>query len=179
MGIEDAAESSGNRAFPGDDQELLGGEGRKAILAGNLVVHAISSALEAIPDTGFREELLGLLRVYPSPQRCKALALVYDNLMQTAKGGDPSGAQARLLILTKRLYDRPYNPSIKDEGGVVLSRIELVEEFGRIGKEIRRIAREATGSGWSDVAGAFLASQMDQCNSNANLVRIPRGVKRR
>lgn len=182
LGINGTAVTLEDSAFQGNDQELIGGEGsfgpegeeaRQAILAGQLVVHAISSALEVISakgGTGFREELLDMLRVYPSPLRSKALVVVYDDLEEIARRGGKAGAQARLLVLTKRLYDRPYDPTIQDNGGMVLSGLQLVEEIGRIGKDIRRSAKTAKGSDWADVAGSWMATHIDQLKGNDDLV---------
>ncbi len=174
---------AGNEAFQENDQELLGGEGsfgrdgeeaRKAILSGQLVIRAISSALEAIPaekGKDFREGLLRLLLTYPSPLRSKALDVVYHDLERVALTTGNSGPQALLLVLTKRLYDRPYDSARRDSGGVVLYGAELVEEVGRIGKGIRRIAKRSKGTQWSDVAGNWLATQIDVLAENAHLVR--------
>lgn len=184
LGIENRSEQPSEVSFQGNDEELLAGQGsfgpegeqaRKAILAGQLVVHAISSALDAIPadeDTAFREELLGLLRTYPSPLRTQALGVVYDDLELTATRGGKAGAEARLLALTKHLYDRPYDSSRRDEGTVVLQGVELVEEIGRIGKEIRRHAKGAKGSVWADVAEGWLGEQLDQNGDNLGLVSV-------
>lgn len=184
LGIE-GVDRPANGQFQGDDEELIDGQGsfgpegedaRKAILSGQLVVHAIGSALQAAvteSGIGLGEELLGMLRTYPSPLRSKALEVVYEALEEVAKKTDKAGARARLFILTKRLYDRPYDPTVKDEGGVVLSGLELVEELGRIGREIRRIAKGTKGSDWADVAGAWLGEQIDSFGRNGDLVGGP------
>lgn len=166
-----------------DPDVLTGGEGsfgpegedaRKSILAGELVVHAIKQALETIMADGvggmeFRDGLLAMLRIYPSALRGKALEAVYEDLDTIARSGGEIGAKARLTKLTRGLYDRPYDPAVRDEGGVVLSGVDLVEEIGRIGKGIKKAANEG-GQEWSTLAGDWLFSQLDQCEQNPELV---------
>ena len=167
-----------------DDESLLGGQGafgtegegaRRAILGGQLVIHALNSAMEAIPPDegmGFREELVDLLRIYPSPLRSKCLDVVFSDLERISRSasGTPS-AQARLLIITRKLYDRPYDPAVKDEGGIVVSGVELVDELGKIGREIRRSAKDFGGTEWGDIAGSWLAARVEECGDNPELVR--------
>lgn len=171
-----------------DPNALTGGEGsfgpegedaRKSILAGELVVNAISQALEAIPalEIGgmeFRENLLDMLRVYPSALRGKALDAVYAELRAVAETGGEKAARANMLSLTKGLYDRPYNPDVKDEGGVILDGVELVEEIGKIGKGIKKAAKAAEGQEWSRIAGDWLFVQMAVYEQNADLVSFLR-----
>jgi U3 small nucleolar RNA-associated protein 6 len=192
LGIKNELASSTSRSevdFEGDPEALIGGEGafgpegeeaRKAILAGQLVVHALTSALEAIPlnaqpeeegdGIAFRESLLTMLRSYPSPLRTRCLKVVYDELEEGSKAGGRNAARARLLLLTKGLYDRPYDPERRDDGGVVLEGVYLVEELGGIGKEIRKASKEDTAGDWVDVAGGWLAKQIDSCGDNKDLV---------
>ncbi|RSH93825.1 U3 snoRNP protein [Saitozyma podzolica] len=191
LGIKNELASSTSRSevdFEGDPEALIGGEGafgpegeeaRKAILAGQLVVHALTSALEAIPlnappeeegdGIAFRESLLTMLRSYPSPLRTRCLKVVYDELEAGSKAGGRNAARARLLLLTKGLYDRPYDPERRDDGGVVLEGVYLVEELGGIGKEIRKASKEDTAGDWVDVAGGWLAKQIELCGDNKDL----------
>jgi U3 small nucleolar RNA-associated protein 6 len=192
LGIKNEPSTSESRIsdYEGDPEALAGGEGafgpegedaRKAILAGQLVVHALTSALEAIPlnappeeagdGIAFRESLLTMLRSYPSPLRTRCLKVVYDELEEASSARERNAALARLLLLTKGLYDRPYDPERRDDGGVVLEGVELVEELGRIGKEIRKASKEDTTGDWVDVAGGWLASQIESCGDNKDLVR--------
>ncbi|KAK8869541.1 hypothetical protein IAR55_000107 [Kwoniella newhampshirensis] len=176
--------------YDGNAEALAGGEGafgpegedaRKAILAGQLVVHALASALEAIPSTAptnglegdgmtFREELLTLFRHYPSPLRTKCLSAMYEDLDTIARGDDTFAARAKLLSLARKLYDRQYQEEVEeDQGEVVLEGVELVEELGTIGKEIRKSAKGNHGSAWLDVAGEWLVDQIEGCEDNEQL----------
>ena len=186
LGIDETADAQSPDSSARDDRESLDGQGsfgpegeeaRKAILAGQLVMHAIQSALEAIPmqgDAGFREGLLGILRLYPSKLRSKAMELVYGDLGEGSPEDGVADARARLLVLTRRLYDGAYESGRKEKAGIILDGVELVEEFGRIGKEIRQRAKIAKGSQWSDIAGSWLAAQIDSCGDSLDLVRIYR-----
>jgi U3 small nucleolar RNA-associated protein 6 len=168
-----------------DPNALTGGEGsfgpdgedaRKSILSGQLIIHAINSALAAIPSSEaegmeFRESLVRLLRIYPSALRTKCLEVVYSDLEGIAESAGDEATRARFMVLTKELYDRPYSPGTKDEGGVVLEGAELVDAIGRIGKEIRAVAKSGKGgSAWLDMAGQWLVQQMALCGDNTDLV---------
>jgi U3 small nucleolar RNA-associated protein 6 len=168
-----------------DPNALTGGEGsfgpdgedaRKSILSGQLIIHAINSALAAIPSSEaegmeFRESLVRLLRIYPSALRTKCLEVVYSDLEGIAESAGDEATRARFMVLTKELYDRPYSPGTKDEGGVVLEGAELVDAIGRIGKEIRAVAKSGKGgSAWLDMAGQWLVQQMALCGGNTDLV---------
>lgn len=175
-----------------DPDALTGGEGsfgpdgedaRKSILSGKLVIHALNSALTAIPATEprgmeFRQDLLVTLRIYPSALRSKCLDVVYDDLRQISSSSS-SGAEietstkatARFAVVTKELYDRTYEPERKDEGGVVLEGADLVDALGRIAKEIRTVAKSGQyGEKWLELSGEWLVQQISQCGDNADLV---------
>lgn len=167
-----------------DPDVLTGGEGsfgpegedaRKSILAGQLIIHAINSSLQAIQEEGgmeFRKSLLDLLRTYPSALRSKCLDVVYADLERISNQAGEEAAEARFVILTKELYDRPYDPERKDVGGVVLEGGELVDAIGKIGKEIRAVAKSGKGGEkWLDMAGQWLVEQMELCGENVDLVR--------
>lgn len=169
-----------------DPDTLTGGEGsfgpdgedaRKSILSGQLIIHALNSALAAIAPTDsngmeFRKSLVDMLRTYPSALRSKCLEVVYADLERISSEGSDISSEARFMVLTKELYDRPYDPEKKDEGGVVLEGGELVDAIGRIGKEIRTVAKAGKGGArWLDMAGDWLVSQMQLCGDNADLVR--------
>lgn len=180
LGINNSKPQDEDTTLDSDAAALVGGEGafgpegesaRKAILAGQLVVQAIRSALESISTLDFRDELVKMLRIYPSPLRTKALEVVYEDLGGMANIGGRPAARARLSLLTRNLYERPYDSEVKDDRGVVLQGVKLVEEIGRIGKEIRRIAK-MKGSDWRDVAGEWIAARMDEYSSNIELVSI-------
>jgi U3 small nucleolar RNA-associated protein 6 len=179
--------SSDEEATEVDPDALTGGEGsfgpegedaRKSILSGQLIIHAINSALVAIPSDDkdgmeFRQSLVDLLRTYPSALRTKCLEVVYADLERIASQGGKEGAEARFTVLTRALYDRPYNPERKDVGGVVLEGGELVDAIGRIGKEIRKVAKAGTGGvAWLDMASEWIVQQMALCGSNADLVSL-------
>ncbi|BEI89356.1 uncharacterized protein CcaverHIS019_0207180 [Cutaneotrichosporon cavernicola] len=182
--------------FDGDVDALVGGDGafgpegedaRRAILSGQLVVHALESALNKVQpgdegrDAGadptvaadgmaFREGLLEMLRSYPSPLRKSALRTVYADLERiTAKGGR-DGARARLALVTRPLYDRAYEAGQEEKRGIVLEGVELVDALGVIGKEMRSVAKKA-GSEWTDIAGAWLAERIAEAGDNADLQR--------
>jgi U3 small nucleolar RNA-associated protein 6 len=169
-----------------DPDALTGGEGsfgpegedaRKSILAGQLIIHAINSALQAIQEEGgmeFRKSLIDLLRIYPSALRSKCLDVVYADLERIAKERGEDAAEARFMVLTKELYDRPYDPERKDVGGVVLEGGDLVDAIGKIGKEIRSVAKSGKGGEkWLDMAGKWLVEQMELCGDNTDLVCSP------
>lgn len=161
-----------------DPDALRGGEGsfgpdgedaRKQILAGQLVIHSIGSALKAIQGgkgLDFRLALVDLLRVYPSALRRKCLDVVYADLERIAEEGGASGARARMAILTRGLYDAPY---VEGEPNKMLSGVELVEEIGSICKGIRRRAKN--GPDFLLVAGQWLIQQIEQQSENQDLVR--------
>lgn len=172
-----------------DDEELVGGTGafgpdgedaRKAILRGQLVVHALSSALQAmtVDETPaneglrFRRDLLALFRSYPSPLRKRCLDTVYEELGELGDLGGRAGAEARLMNLTRSLYDRAYDPSRQDTGGIILDGADLVEELGRIGKDIREQAKQG-GQHWSSVAAKWLVERIEELEGSEELVRVP------
>lgn len=175
LGIDGAAGDivGGEGAF-GEDGE----EARKAILGGQLVLQAIRSALEGVPadepeqligegsGMAFRQGLLDMLRMYPSPLRIKCLEVVYADL--NSIGGEQKG-QASLMLLTRGLYDRPYDPAVKEQAGVVLQGVELVEEIGRIGKAIKGAVKGA-GPDFGLLAGQWLDARIRE-SDNDDLVR--------
>ncbi|WVQ69785.1 uncharacterized protein L199_008005 [Kwoniella botswanensis] len=178
-----------------DQDALRGGEGafglegeeaRKSILAGELVIQALSSALESIPATfasteqekldgmGFRENLIQLFRSYPSPLRIKCLKVLYEDLQRICEQEDDTrmAAKARLLLLIKSLYDREYNPEDETvkEGESVLEGVKLVEELGRIGKEIRKTIKvKGQHREWIEVVGLWLIEQIGKLYENLEL----------
>lgn len=169
-----------------DPEALRGGEGsfgpegedaRKSILSGQLALHAINSALTGIPPSDamgmdFRQSLLDTLRVYPSALRTKCLEAVYDDLRRiNGDAGKAVLANAKFGVMTKDLYDRPYDPERKDEGGVILAGEQLVDALGRIGKEIRSVAKRGeAGKEWLELSGSWLEQQIAACVENVDLV---------
>lgn len=173
LGIEGAAgEIVGGEGAFGQDGE----EARKAILGGQLVLQAVKSALEGVPPDepealsgegsgmAFRQGLLDMLRAYPSPLRMKCLEVVYADLQGVT--GAQEG-QARLLLLTKGLYDRPYDPAVKDKapGEVVIEGVELVEELGKIGKAIKSATKSA-GAEFGELAGKWLDGRIRESDND-------------
>ena len=171
-----------------DPEALTGGEGsfgpdgedaRKSILSGQLVIHALNSALTAVPATeprgmDFRQDLLDTLRIYPSALRSKCLDVVYDDLRQISSSSEAetsTAATARFAVVTKELYDRTYEPERKDEGGLILEGADLVDALGKIAKEIRAVAKTGQyGETWLVLSGEWLVQQISQCGENADLV---------
>jgi U3 small nucleolar RNA-associated protein 6 len=163
-------------------ESVVGGEGsfgpdgedaRKAILRGELVVQALNSALGGIAgDTpeglAFRQGLIGLLRVYPSQLRERCLEVIYEDLEKVVVGGGRLGAEARLISITRGLYDQKYDQDVAETGGIVKSGLELVEEMGRIGKQIRKAARD--GGDFVDVAGEWLSTRINEVEVTSELV---------
>ncbi|TYJ52795.1 hypothetical protein B9479_006599 [Cryptococcus floricola] len=170
--------------FEGDIDALRGGEGafgeegeeaRKQILSGQLVIHALTSALKAIKpeaviegkkDGGmwYRQTLLDLFRGYPSPLRAKCLGVVYNELEEIATSVSEAASQARLLSVSRGLFEKPYAEGEEPvkEGEYVLSGVELVEEFGKIGKNIRKSAKGAQSQQWIEVAGEWLIGRIEK-----------------
>ena len=144
-----------------------GEDARKAILSGQLVKQAIRSSLEAVraePDAmAYRKSLIRDLRTYPSPLRVTALDAIYRELEGETEPGGISGAQARLLVMTRRLYEKPYEVAEKFEGEFAIEGEQLVEETGRLGKEIRKNAK-TSGPDWLGVSGSWI---VDTISSNA------------
>lgn len=199
LGLTEDAKEKGE-GYDGDVDALVGGDGafgpegedaRRAILAGQLVVHALESALAKVPagdagrDAGadpavaadgmaFRENLLTMLRAYPSPLRAKALDVVYADLEHIVASGGRDGARARLALLTRPLYDRAYEPGVEDKPGIVLEGVDLVEALGSIGKEVRAVAKKA-GPAWGDVAGEWIVDRIRDAKDNTDLVSWKRG----
>ncbi|RXK42029.1 hypothetical protein M231_00750 [Tremella mesenterica] len=173
LGLKDAPTSSTNI----DDSALVGGEGafgpegedaRKAILNGQLVVHALTSALEAIPANtkhgregdgiSFRNSLLDMLRIYPSPLRNKALEVVYEQLGRVSDGSGELAARARMMVITSPLFDRPYD-SVQNE----LEGVELVEALGKVGKEVLNETKKRKGAtSWLAVSGDWVIEQIKE-----------------
>ncbi|WVQ77662.1 hypothetical protein IAR50_007350 [Cryptococcus sp. DSM 104548] len=170
--------------FEGDIDALRGGEGafgeegeeaRKQILSGQLVIHALTSALKAIKPEAviegkkgggmwYRETLLDLFRGYPSPLRAKCLEVVHEELQGIAASGFKVASQARLLAISRRLYEKTYvegEEPVK-EGEYVLFGVELVEEFGKIGKDIRKFAKGGQSQQWIEVAGQWLIGRIQK-----------------
>jgi len=168
-----------------DSQARVGGEGsfgpdgedaRRAISSGELVVQALNSALKGIEGDEidglrFRRELVDLFRVYPSDLRGRCLGVVYEDLEKYAEELTAIGAQARMILLTRGLYDREYDVDMEDKSGIILSGVELVEELGKIGKEIRGITKEG-GPDFLGVAGEWLARRIDEFKENIELVSL-------
>lgn len=176
LGIADTIDAPANDSV--NAEGMTGGEGsfgpdgedaRKSILSGQLVVHALDSALEAINGTEgleFRLALLEMFRRYPSALRAKCLDAVYTDLEGIAKGGDESAAKAKLALMTKRMYDTIYVPGQAD---APLEGVELVEEVGKIGKEVRKMAKD--GKAFLQVAGRWLGEQV-KTQENDDLVSL-------
>ncbi|WWC89825.1 uncharacterized protein L201_004753 [Kwoniella dendrophila CBS 6074] len=180
-GIDQDALKGGEGAF-GEEGE----EARKSILAGQLVIHALSSALESIPITttinnqeqgdgmDFRYNLINMLRNYPSPLRSKCLSAIYQELARCSQHESGKlAAKAELVSLTKGLYDIEYDPEREQvgEGEIVLSGIELVEELGKIGKEVRKSIKgdNKENKDWIEVVGLWLIEQIDNFSNNVEL----------
>lgn len=176
LGIADTIDAPANDSV--NAEGMTGGEGsfgpdgedaRKSILSGQLVVHALDSALEAINGTEgleFRLALLEMFRRYPSALRAKCLDAVYTDLEGIAKGEDESAAKAKLALMTKRMYDTVYVPGQAD---APLEGVELVEEIGKIGKEIWKMAKD--GKAFLQVAGRWLGEQV-KTQENDDLVSL-------
>ena len=184
-------------SFEGDEDALRGGEGafgpegedaRKSILAGQLVIHALTSALKAIEPAEviegrknggmrFRERLLALFRGYPSPLRAKCLEVVHEEL-RSISIGDSSDRQvacnARLLGISRRLFERPYDESEEPvmEGECALSGVDLVEEYGKIAKDIRKITKGSKDPMWIETAGQWLIERINCHQDYPELVNI-------
>lgn len=171
-------------AASGADSEALalrGGEGsfgpegedaRRAILSGQLVLSALSEALKKVGPTDtdqhdagtdgvrFREDLLVMLRAYPSPLRQKALDAVYADLEALAadgRHGEGVRARAALLLLTRALYDREYvaGEPLLAPGEPALAGPALVEFYAQLGAALKG----ATGA-MADTAGRWLLAQL-------------------
>lgn len=171
-----------------DPDALTGGEGsfgpegedaRKSILSGQLALHAINNALReilAVDSRGieFRQSLLDMLRVYPSALRMKCLDAVYDDLRTIAEGVGTESVPARFMVTTKNLYDRPYDPECKDEGGIVLEGPEFVDAVGDVANEIVTVAKSGEGGGpWLELGGKWLVERIQACHDNEDLVSNP------
>ena len=175
LGIADTIDAPANDAV--NPEGMTGGEGsfgpegedaRKSILSGQLVIHALESALEAVKgDEGlqFRLALLTMFRRYPSALRVKCLEAVYADLEAISKGEGVSAAKAKLAVMTRRIYDMPYIPGQTD---APLEGVELVEEVGKVGKEIRNKAKD--GKEFLQVAGRWLGDQVEEQKENNDLV---------
>ncbi|WVO14187.1 hypothetical protein L204_101819 [Cryptococcus depauperatus] len=140
LGIKDAF---ADRAVPhseeydGDLDALRGGEGafgpegedaRKAILAGQLVIHALTSALKAIkPDAlierkkhggmWYRESLLVLLRDYPSPLKTKCVDLLYEELKDISKSTEDVASTAKKMMKVARKIRKSFDEEREHELG--------------------------------------------------------------
>lgn len=154
---ESSAAAANGETFVEDAAVLAGGEGafgpegepaRKAILAGQLVITAIESALKSVKTYEFQHGLVVLLRRYPTPLRLKLLDAVYERL-----GAEQADARLSLLLLTRELYDRAYVPG-EEEQEVVLSGVELVDAIGRIAPQLKDV--KSKPEGWGDVAAQWL-----------------------
>ncbi|WWC69191.1 uncharacterized protein I206_103127 [Kwoniella pini CBS 10737] len=202
LGIKDEETKLENaEGFDGDTDALKGGEGafgpegedaRKAILAGQLVIHALQSALEAIPPNEppseegdgmeFRQSLINMFRQYPSPLRTKCLGVLYEELGEISRIHTQSraiSAKARLIITTKGLYDREYSPESADieVGEVVLQGVELVEELGRIGKEIRKSLKvDKDDDSWKEIVGFWLINMIGKFEDNIELTEYLKSI---
>lgn len=179
LGISDAVEGDSSVQA----NSLVGGEGsfgpdgedaRKAIISGQLVIHALNSAFQSlkgntVEGARFRQSLIDMLRVYPSSLRSRCLDIVYDDLGSVAESSGQAAARARLIVMTKNLYDRAYVPGQEEQSGILLEGVELVEELGRIGKTIRQQAKQR-GPEWIEVAGEWLVLRVKEMSSNTDLV---------
>ena len=179
LGIHDELDVQGNGGV--EAESLTGGEGsfgpdgedaRKAILAGKLVLQAINSALDAITvleqGLNFRLGLVDMLRRYPSALRGKCLDAMFADLQSVEQDAGLDAqikAEARLATTTRRLYETRY---VAGEDYSGLSGVELVEELGKVGKEIRRGAKG--DAAFCDVGGRWLASQVQLHQDNEELV---------
>lgn len=190
--LKKGADAETDENFDGDAAALAGGDGafgeegeeaRRAILSGQLVVHALEQALKEVPAKGheedqgelldgvaFRTNMLTMLRSYPSPLRKKALGVVYADLEKIAAAGGVEGSNARLALTIRSLYDREYEAGEPKIDGPVVAGVELVEALGAIGKEIRSVAKKA-GPEFVNAAGLWLADHIAQCGDNADLER--------
>ncbi|WWC60838.1 uncharacterized protein I303_103414 [Kwoniella dejecticola CBS 10117] len=204
LGITETLDPKDAEGYDGDINALKGGEGdfgpegedaRKAILAGQLVVHALNSALDAIPPhthseegdgLDFRSSLINMFRRYPSPLRSKCLEVLYEEVGRIGITSSPEQGQskmrvakARLMVITKGLYDREYYPENEErEGGeVVLQGVELVEELGKIGKEIRKsLKADKDDDDWKEVVGLWLISMIGRFRDNAELTEYLQSI---
>lgn len=196
LGIEDTPKASSLSDDEVESDALIGGEGafgpegetaRKAILSGQLVVHAVSSALEAIPAVAtdkkspksagmsLRNLLLDTLRTYPSPLRATALEPVYADLSQLATSTGRIAAEARLLLMTRGLFDRPYES--QDAADSALDEVQTIEEIGKIGRAMKKEAKRLKGdAAWLEVAGGWLVDQAVAYKGNADLQAYLLGV---
>lgn len=187
------APKEGDHQFDGDAAALAGGDGafgpdgeeaRRAILSGQLVLHALQSSLKQVApeskdktDAGvltgmdFRDSLLTLLRCYPSPLRTKAIAAVYTDLETVASQGDEIGARARLILITRPLYDRAYEAGVTDDGRIALTGASLVDTMGTVGRTIRSTAKSA-GPEFVRIAGTWLAERIDEMATYPELQRF-------
>ena len=98
-------------------------------------------------------------RAYLLIAQMKGLEILYAHLEGVAGGGQRTGSEARIILVSKGLYDRGYEPGREETGGIVLGGVALVEEFGRIGESILSISKRKL-EGWADVAGHWLAQQI-------------------
>lgn len=167
-------------SFDGDQMALKGGEGsfgpegeeaRRAILSGQLVLSALGEGLRKVQpgdidkhDAGtdglqFRQDLLVMLRSYPSPLRAKALEAIYadlDSLTTNGRYSEDIRARAALLLLTRGLYDREYVPgSSQKPGEAALTGPALVDFYGQLGAALKG----ASGA-MASAAGEWLLAQL-------------------
>ena len=190
LGIKDPSRASSKADEEVDSDALIGGEGsfgpegetaRKAILRGQLVVHAVSSALEAIPaqtpdaksfqqaGMSLRTLLLDTLRTYPSPLRATAMEPIYADLSRLATDTGRIAAEARLLLVMKGLFDRPYTSQGGEEPA--LDEVQTIEEIGKIGRAVLKEAKRLKGdAAWLEVAGGWLVEQAAAYKDNTDLV---------
>lgn len=181
LGIETLGGAAVSSEFDGDALALKGGEGsfgpegedaRRAILSGQLVLSALNEALKKVAPTdrdahdkdsdgmAFREDLLVMLRAYPSPLRSKALEAIYADLERLTTDGRQSEeirARAALLLLTRGLYDREYVPGepLLQPRQPALKGPALVDFYGSVGAALKG----ATGP-MATTAGLWLVDQL-------------------
>lgn len=60
------------------------------------------------------------------------------------------------------------------EGEYALSGVDLVEEYGKIGKEIRKIAKGSKDPMWTETAGKWLIERINSHQDYPELVSISR-----
>lgn len=167
----------GANAFGSDGEQA-----RKSIIRGDLIITVLQSAFSN-PVLGkslpFHIDLLHLLRIYPTGLRPRLLTAVYTHLEE-----EPSfhfNPVARKTLLERTLYDSAYDPedtkprmSETMDDPVVLHGQELVQELGKIVKQLRKPvpnAPEGWESAWNEQVGLWLLDWAQKMSSNEDLVR--------
>jgi U3 small nucleolar RNA-associated protein 6 len=188
-GDEEGAEKMDEDVAAGLDNDDLGAnafgsdgeQARKSIIRGDLIITVLQSAFSN-PVLGkslpFHIDLLHLLRTYPTGLRPRLLNAVYTHLEE-----EPSfqfNPVARKTILERTLYDSAYDPedtkprtSETTDDPVVLHGQELVQELGKIVKQLRKPvpgAPEGWESAWNEQVGLWLLDWAQKMSSNEDLV---------